>query len=340
MPFKVIKGTFHVVSYSPDGDSLKLKPDDPALIRSLPGARPNTLNSRGHCQLRVEAIDSLETHYNVGSTSLNQPLTHAYPAIDRLMDFVGITNVVWNTGHRTVVSANDGTRGYILTREAEENGRPVAFVFAGDPPEPDGDDVRLDVPRLLHSYNYAAVAEGYAYPTFYEGLFSDLRDALAQASAQARSQNLGLWRVDATHGGFDVNDLSDITDRHAILPKLFRRLSQYMVSRGSARGFKAWLASRPERVLDLGNNNFTHFDNFIEETPLGGNRVRIRMTSQPETMVFRPAAGSPSPAPAPMLAALTADEAAAAPMDLLTLSEAVVLRLLEAIRAERVGGGG
>src|SRR4051812_14468705 len=62
MPFSLIKGTFHVAGYSPDGDSIRFQADDKSLWAKLSGP-PAKLNAREHTQLRFEAIDTLETHY-------------------------------------------------------------------------------------------------------------------------------------------------------------------------------------------------------------------------------------------------------------------------------------
>jgi endonuclease YncB( thermonuclease family) len=333
MPFKVIKGTFHVVSYSPDGDSIRFQPDSRALVLALPGARPKMFNPRGHCQLRIEAIDSLETHYSAGGATLNQPKELAYAAAERLMEFLGITDVVWDAAHRNVASARDGTRGYILSRAVEKNGRPVSFVFAGDPAEQDGADVRLDVVRLRDSFNFVALAEGQAYPTFYEGLFRDLRDALTTASADARSDRRGIWDIDRTNDGFDVRALADITDRHAILPKLFRRLSVYMVGTGTAQGFKAELEKSREPVLDLRDNNFTHLDTFVEEASGAGGIVNIRMTRQPEELVFDPMPARPVNAFVAQVGGETEAGSEAFP-----LSNELVARLAEALRTVDAAG--
>lgn len=332
MPFKVIKGTFHVVAYSPDGDSIRFQPDSRALVDALDGP-PAKFNPRGHCQLRIEAIDSLETHYQTPGGTLHQPLTLAFAAADRLMDFLGITDVKWNETHSVVTSARDGTRGYILSRTVEKNRRPVAFVFTGDPAEQDGADAHLDVARLRDSFNFVALAEGHAYPTFYEGLFHDLRGALAGASADARGNRRGIWEIDRTSGGFDVDTLADITDEHAILPKLFRRLSDYMVSVGTAQGFKAKLAAFPEPVLDLRDNNFTHLDTFVEEAQGAGGVVNIRMTRQPEELVFDPMPARPAKAFAALVSGEAEPGSAAFP-----LSPEIVARLAEALRAVEVAG--
>jgi endonuclease YncB( thermonuclease family) len=283
MPFKVIKGTFHVRNYSPDGDSIRFQPDKIKLVQDLTGGRPR-LNARNHVQLRIEAIDTLETHYNPpsGGGTLHQPLELAHAAVDKLIEFVGIRDVEWDRTHLTVTDAQDGTRGYILARTVEKYGRPVAFVYAGDPPEKDGAEVILDVERLRDSYNYLAIAEGLAYPTYYRGLFSDLRDALTAAVKNARKEGLGIHQADKTNDGFKASSLRSITEQHPILPKLFRRLSEYMVNYGTAKGFKKKLAQSREPVLDLKTSNFTHFDTFIKED----SGPKIKLTRLPEELVF------------------------------------------------------
>lgn len=283
MPFKVIKGTFHVRGYSPDGDSIRFRPDNLDLIIDLPGPAPQP-HPRNHVQLRLEAIDSLETHFTPGGGSaLNQPLELAHAATDKLLDFVGITEVEWNNAHTLVTDARDETRGYILTRSVEKNRRPVSFLYAGDPTEADGSDVMLGEERLRDSFNYAALAQGLAYPTYYRGLFSDLREVLTAAAEEARDDGRGVFAEDSTNEGFEASNLSSITRRHVILPKLFRRLSEYMVNFGTAVGFKRKLEQSREPVLDLRTSNFTHFDTFIEQDD---GSDEISLTRRPEELVF------------------------------------------------------
>lgn len=318
MPFKVIKGSFHVRNYSPDGDSMRFQPDDPGLVHDLAGSRPR-FNARNHVQLRIEAIDTLETHYTPpsGGGTLHQPLELAQAATDRLLDFVGIKDVEWDATHRTVLDAQDGTRGYIMARTVEKNGRPVAFVFAGEPPEDDGADVRLDAQRVRDSYNYTALAEGYAYPTYYKGLFHDLRAELTAAVEEARKGGLGVHQADKTNEGFKASDLRSITKQHAILPKLFRRLAEYMVNYGTAEGFKKKLAQSKEPVLDLRTANFTHFDTFVEQKD-----DMIRLTRRPEELVFDETPTRPPHA----FSALMGSEVAAPPrfVETITLPEEAV----------------
>ena len=289
MPFVAIKGSFHVVNYSPDGDSIRFAPNDLALLSRLSGGHAK-VNARGHVQLRIEAIDALETHYTPpsGGGVYHQPLRWADAAADRLLQFAGIDGVEWDASRKTVVAAKDGTPGYILCRAVEKYGRPIAFVFAGAPPEHDGATVKLAPARLKDSYNHAALAEGLVFPTYYKGLFADLRAALTALVEAARAKQIGLWADDVTNTGVDVTGLAVLTQDAVILPKLFRRLSEYLANTGAVAGFKDRLAQAPERVLDLTDQNFTHLDTFVEQ-----HGDRIALTRKPEQLVFDEMAQQP-----------------------------------------------
>lgn len=97
MPFILIKGTFHVTGYSPDGDSIRFKAKQKANWKKL-GGKIIDPNDKGHVQLRVEGIDSLETHYK--KAGYHQPKDLAYAAGDKLMSILGIKNVQWSSKQR------------------------------------------------------------------------------------------------------------------------------------------------------------------------------------------------------------------------------------------------
>jgi len=276
MPFVVIKGTFHVEGYSPDGDSIRFRADDKEHWSKLSG-RPAELNAKEHAQLRFEAIDTLETHY----LNLHQPLKFATHALERMLEGLGITDVEWNDTRTAVTSANDGTAGYILSRAVEQNGRPVSFVYAGEPPEEDGSEVFLDADRMGQSLNQRTLEEGLAYPTYYEGLFPDLREALTETVGRARKAELGVWAEDRTNAGFEVDGLKSITEEHVVMPKLFRRLAEYLEAGGSVAGFDEFLEARQEGVIVISTVHPTHFDNVVE---VEGETVK--MTEPPENLIF------------------------------------------------------
>jgi hypothetical protein len=276
MPFFVIKGTFHIEGYSPDGDSVRFRADNKQHWAKLSG-RSVELNAKDHAQLRFEAIDTLETHY----LDMHQPLELALGALEHLLGGLGITDVKWNETRTRVTAANDGTEGYILSRAVEENGRPVAFVYAGAPREEDGSDIFLNAEMMRQSLNHRALEEGVAYPTYYEGLFHDLREALTEAVGRAREANRGVWAEDLTNAGVEVENLGAITDDHVVLPKLFRRLAEYLQAGGSVAGFEEFLEAKDEEVIVISTVHPTHFDTLVE---VEGNAVRL--TEPPENLIF------------------------------------------------------
>ena len=277
MPFILIKGTYHVTGYQPDGDSIRFQPDDLAQLQRLDG-RPAEINARNHVQLRIEAIDTLETHYK----GFHQPVKFALSATKFLLKELKIKNVKFSPTGTTVLSAQDGTRGYIISRKVEQNGRPVSFVFAGDPVEADGAQILLDAARLDQSLNLKSVQAGLAYPTYYEGLFPDLRQKFTDATMIVRAAKTQLWARDRTNAGTVVSTLEAVTTHHVILPKLFRRIISYIGHGGSIAGFKQYLADNPDPVFELTAGHSTHLDTFVELT---GNKVRL--TVEPERLVFK-----------------------------------------------------
>ncbi len=276
MPFRRINGRFHVIGYQPDGDTVRFAPDDPNMLAGLSGPAAR-VNARGHVSLRLEGIDTLETHFE----GLRQPAPFADGAVDRLLAFLGITNVVWAAERRSITSASDAVAGHIVSRATDKFGRVIAFAFPGA--AADSNDFFLSPEGLEGSANLSLLREGLAFATFYSGLFSDLRQVMADAVRQARTGALALHPVDKTAPGAKVSGLSSLTDDHVFLPKLFRRAAVYVQETGTIRGFKAAMEASREPVLELPTMNFTHLDTFIEEQDLV-----IRLTQDPLNLVFDP----------------------------------------------------
>ena len=276
MSFILIKGNYRIDGYSPDGDSIRFEADDPDNWGKLAGP-PVALNGRHHAQLRLEGIDTLETHYQ----GFHQPLALAQAATDFLLSQLGFATQGLDVMEAIVSLATNGSRGYILSRTTEQNRRPVAFVFAGDSQEDDGSKVFLTSKRLEQSVNFKSCETGNAYPTYYTGLFHDLREKLTSAVADARTAEVGLWPEDKTNIGFEVADIQSVTDANIILPKLFRRIVDYIGNGGSIAGFKEFLESRPDPVLDLRTSHFTNLDTFVEVI-----ETLVRLNVEPENLVF------------------------------------------------------
>ena len=279
MPFFAIPGTYHVKGLSPDGDSIRFKATDPDHWKLLDGPAVR-VDSKLRAQLRLEAIDALETHYRAGGKTWHQPKELANAATDRLLDLVGIKNVVWPASRYRVTSADDGTPGYILCRTTERYRRPVSFAYAGKCPYQPGAAVNLKVSTLRKSVNFRMLMDGLAYPTFYEGLFYDLRNDLAKATVQARRRKKGIWKHDRS-AALTLKGTESVTDDHPIFPKLFRRLMTHYGENGTFDNFNEYLERRRERTVIVSLVHFTHFDNQIEQT-----KTQLKLVQPVENMVF------------------------------------------------------
>jgi hypothetical protein len=128
------------------------------------------------------------------------------------------------------------------------------------------------------------VARGLVYPTFYSKLYPDIRGEMARASEASRQKKQGIWASDASTSGFQVAALEDLTERLVVLPKLFRRLLDYLALNDgdvSLDGFHDYVAQRDDRLMIISNGHVTGFDYVID---VQGQRVRLK--EQPENLVF------------------------------------------------------
>jgi endonuclease YncB( thermonuclease family) len=284
MPLRLIKGRYRILHSQPDGDSVHFYPDDAEAFAKL---RMNArLSPAGGVQLRLDAIDALETHYTPrahGGFTQHQPLALAHAAADRLLALLGFGDV--KRDRETVTSATpDETPGHILTRFADKYGRPVAFAYPGAGDGPDLAQVRLTAPMLRKSVNHRLLAEGLVYPTFYSKLYPDLRIELTAASQAARKTGNGVWAGDATTSGATITSVADLDDHVVILPKLFRRLVDYLALGAgdvSLDRFTAFLAARDDRLFVISEAHATGMDTI---TAVAGQKLRL--THPPEDLIF------------------------------------------------------
>ncbi|MGN8158536.1 hypothetical protein ACS8YF_07640 [Salinisphaera sp. SWV1] len=191
----------------------------------------------------------------------------------------------WDADHYKVTSADDNVPGFILARTTGTYGRPVSFALSADAGKQlgltDGGEHFVTSDDLSATANAALLNQGLAYPTFYTSLFHDLRTRFAEQTLAARNAERGLWPADRTNAGVTVDSLAAITEDAVILPKLFRRLIEYLGTGGTVKGFKAYLARNPDRVMVLPQAHSTHLDNLIEQ-----NGSTVRLSEPPEQLVF------------------------------------------------------
>jgi hypothetical protein len=242
-----LRGELVVIGKQPDGDSIRFVPDTPALIDRLDHAERARTSSDGSLQLRVEGIDAPETHYN----TLAQPLGDS--SRDRLLALCGFTNVRHGTGSdaQTVIAATpERIAAAILSHIVDVNGRPVSFLLVGDALPPDGGDVPIDDALLQRTLNAELLADGSAYLTVYASLDEPLRTGLRTIAAAADDRGLGVWPLDAS-AAFTLATQASIGPGGAlILPKLFRRCTDYLRTRTAGETLPDWLRARPDTEDD------------------------------------------------------------------------------------------
>ena len=287
MPMLCLAGTFRILSTEPDGDSIRFYADDAAQWERVPGPNAVRTNAGGGAQLRLDGIDALETHYSPrGGGPLHQPVALAHQARDELVRWLGF-RAIERSGETVTAATPDELPGYLLTRGADVYGRCVALIGRGDPPAPSGTQAMVRVAELRRTANHRLIATGLAYPTFYLKLYPDLRAELVKQSHLARDANKGVWAGDRTQKGVDVESLATLTDEAVLLPKLFRRLVDYLAINDrdvALDGFPAYLAQRQDPVFILSTGTYTGFDFVVS---VRGQVVKL--TTAPEDLVFQEA---------------------------------------------------
>jgi len=301
MSYTLLRGQF-VIRYpdlprqgpEPDGDTVKFRPDTPALVEALPrrSGTPPDLNARG-ISVRLEAIDALETHFN----ETHQELAGANKARDELLRQLGFTNVQFfdDLPNKVRSADQDALPGHVLSNGVDANGRLIAFVYAGNRPGPDGSSVFVDNDLVDQSINAALLRDGHAYPAFYATLPATLRTHLTQASEAARAalDSAGLWPRSTAdpNGAATVTDM-DSLEQLVTWPKLFRRIVPYLAA-GYATfdDFDAWLrADAVHRDDALFLLDRAEYGNLHDVIAAAGHTVRL--TVWPEQFII-----SPDPAP-------------------------------------------
>lgn len=264
MPYRLIRGEFLIVGKQPDADSVQFKPDNAALFSGLAGRVPKT--PEDGTQLRFQGVDAPELHYN----ETRQPV--AKYARNVLLYHMGFGKVRFD-GLR-VQQVQNQVRGAIITRGTDPHGRPIAYLFLESSVEgladgtewPDGAGIE---PHLCESLNYLLLAKGMVYYLAYESMPEAHRTLFRAAAAAARQEGAGVWIQDYS-AEFRLVDATSIgPDGDLILPKLFRRCSDYLRKRSQENltvSFTDWLrAAGPENDSVLVRGSRTTFADLIVE---------------------------------------------------------------------------
>ena len=211
----------------------------------------------------------------------------ATTAADQLLAELGFRQVRRADDGSVVEAVPQETTGHILTRFADKYGRAVAFVYSGAPRGRSSDlgFVFLDAARLRRSANWALLQAGLVFPTFYAQLYVELRAAMADVAGAARCGQTGVWAQDVTTAGFRLRSRAQLEDEVVVLPKLFRRLADYLALDETGgvdlAGFSRFLATRDDRLFTVPDGHATSLDNLVEV-----RRQTIRLKRLPEEIVF------------------------------------------------------
>jgi endonuclease YncB( thermonuclease family) len=216
--YKVIAGTFHVKGFQPDGDSIRFQANNQANWDFFTWETEADKNSKKK-QLRVEAIDALETHYE----GYHQPRAFALAALESLLELLQINSVTYSLGLTQIVDANDGKAGFIASASVDRFGRPVSYVFPKNVPLTDGAVVDSASLPVEESINFQLAREGLVYPTFYTTTDRVFAEKIRSVVSRARTTKRGIWSIDRT-SDFMLLDIRTLQEDNLIMPKLFRRL--------------------------------------------------------------------------------------------------------------------
>lgn len=248
--YRYIPGTIIIIGKQPDGDSVRFKPQDESLLADIYRAHLLRPSRDGSHQLRLEGIDTPETHYE----SKAQP--RGAMARDYLLrDLLGFESV--SLSGETVTDAEPQTiEAGILTASADVHGRPISYLTLEGNPFGKNQTGAISQATLEASVNYRLITTGMAYPMLYSSAPVEQRQSLSAAAKTARDRNIGVWAVDKT-ARFALTALSDVGwptkqapgepdasgegDTQLIFPKLFRRACDFLKS--GQPDLVTWLAA-------------------------------------------------------------------------------------------------
>jgi endonuclease YncB( thermonuclease family) len=270
-----LRGDLVVLGKSPDGDSIRFRPTTPELIARLAHGDRARPSADGTFQLRLDGIDAPETHYN----GLAQPLGE--PARDELLAWCGFSDVVWR-GTQVGEATPARVPAAVLSGLVDVNGRPVVFLLRDALP-PDGEPAEV-LPRLDGSANAALLRSGAAYGTFYASTEPAVRARMAELAAGARAGGLGAWPQDATAGFTLTAQASIAPGGSLILPKLFRRCSDYLRSRHEGETLPQWMdrmGAAQDDEVSVGGAPPVRFSTLVAQ-----DGDRIALATDPLDLVF------------------------------------------------------
>lgn len=241
--YKVIAGTFHVKGFQPDGDSIRFQANKPEHWDFFEWATEADKLSKKK-QLRVEAIDAMETHYE----GYHQPRPFALAAMEALLELINIKNVTYSLSLTQIVDADDGKAGFIASGNVDRFGRPVSYLFPKIAKLTDGAVMNSSDLPIEDSINFQLAREGLVYPTFYTTTDRTFAEKIRAVVARARKTKRGLWSIDRT-SDFTLWDIRTLEEDILLLPKLFRRLVSFFDNYAEFSKLEGYMAKQRDNLV-------------------------------------------------------------------------------------------
>ncbi|WP_199785810.1 MULTISPECIES: hypothetical protein [Actinomycetes] len=111
---------------------------------------------------------------------------------------------------------------------------------------------------------------------------------MADAAVAARTAGKGVWEHDVTNSGFRLTSRAQLRDDVVLLPKLFRRLADYLsldeTGGVSLAGFADYVDTRNDQLFTIPDGHATELS-----TLLSVRRQTLKLTTPPEQIVFQEA---------------------------------------------------
>ncbi|MCA1900166.1 MAG: hypothetical protein LDL50_05600 [Chloroflexi bacterium] len=275
--YKVIAGAFHIKGFQPDGDSIRFQAANPSHWDFFKWGTPADKAAKKK-QLRIEAIDALETHYE----GYHQPRAFALAALEAMLEILRIDAVTYSLSLTQVVDANDGKAGFIASASIDRFGRPVSYVFPKNAKLTDGAVMDSSELPVEDSVNFQLAREGLVYPTFYTTTDRVFAEKIRAVVARARATKRGIWSIDRT-SDFTLLDIRTLQEDNLIFPKLFRRLVGFYENYSDFNKLEEYMKKqRDNLVLWDGAKKKSLADLMTFEGR------RIRMSTPVEDILFSP----------------------------------------------------
>ena len=241
VPFLVLKGYFVVRQRQmPDGDTIAFAASAPYKPGPVKTDIPVGTDGLNTANLRLQSLDAPEKAQPMGAASRD--------ALLKRLGFdpakLGLSDDDFSAGGAPVKKA-----GWIVTHGMDNYERSLSYLFRKKPRGFSHGKIvsAADVAEVLaSSENYLQVAQGWAFPAFYDNTDETHAVIFAAAAAKARKAKKPVWAQDKTTTGFVPTKEGLKAGGALIYPKFYRRVDKWAANKPDAKAFITWLKAQPD----------------------------------------------------------------------------------------------